>query len=60
MTDPLTAFADCVLPEACECLLRGLPLHETHTKCLVPAINATAIELGWQPPYDYFPLTNPP
>jgi hypothetical protein len=52
-----TAFPDCVLPDGCECLLRGYPKWE-HVKCLVPAVNATAMRLGWEPPYDYFPLTN--
>jgi hypothetical protein len=55
VTDEPTAFADCVLPDACECLLRGFPKWE-HEHCLIPDINATAMRLGWEPPYDYFPM----
>ena len=44
------AYWDCVFPESCECRRRGYPQHE-HIRCLVPAINATATELGWIPPY---------
>jgi hypothetical protein len=48
---PTKFAADCVLPDACECLLRGYPRNETDTKCHVPAINDLASEFGWQPPY---------
>jgi hypothetical protein len=52
------AFPDCVLPDYCPCRQHGYPQYE-HEKCLVPAINEVAIKIGWDPPYDYFPLTNP-
>jgi hypothetical protein len=55
--DPLTAYTDCVQPEDCACKARGYPQYD-HTRCLVPGINALAIRLGWEPPYDYFPLRN--
>lgn len=46
-------FADCALPpdEVCECGVRGVDDYGGASKCLVPAINATAAELGWTIPY---------
>ena len=45
------AFADCALPDNCVCAKRGFQKWE-HTRCLVPGINRTAMELGWTIPYE--------
>lgn len=44
------AFPDCAIPGACECARRLKP-DWGHKKCLVPAINKAADDLGWQRPY---------
>lgn len=49
------AYDDCVMPEACECRRRGFP-RDGVTICLIPDVNAVAIELGWKPPYPDQPL----
>lgn len=43
-------FSDCSLPSACECAKRIKPEWQ-YSRCLVPAINKAADDLGWQRPY---------
>lgn len=52
MTDPPT-FVDCAMPSECECRKRLPPVVlRDHGKCLVPAVNATALALGWRVPHE--------